>query len=525
MDQAPTPKQTNAFGWILSFFKSHLHLSLILIAFVYAAVILMLTSIATSPLFPAGYAYSSACTDPNFFLYAGKLMYQGKTPYLEFYDHKGLYVFMMNALGFSLGIGKYGVFLLEVLVCTIAFTLLFEAIIELGYGYRGILTGMLVLSWGFLITYSGNHTGEWLLPFCSLILFFAAKAITRKEEKYWFFAVFCGGLQAGMAFNSRPSDAMWGLAICLAYFLHFLRLEKKGLCLLYAILLALAGFALPFLVTVPMAISGGYLREMFDAAILQSLTYLGDHPHPFRWIYYMIVIIWIVLAGLASVYRYKHKADVDLQLVLLSNLIVGGGVNLIIARHFNYFISSYPAVVLEVVSFLYLCHNQKISFRKGMPRRIVDSSIATLCTVYTVLFFACYYTVGWDDSGAKREAAIESFISSVVPEEDMKRVDGVYCLDTNASVYLNHDISVSAKIYTMQTWWALDNPSISKQVIDYLDAEKPTWIIQGVIGAGELDKAVNEKGYKVIDYLQSHYGYVDSQGEGTAKITIWKILP
>ena len=55
--------------------------------------------------------------DSNLFRYEASLWLAGRTPYLDFYDHKGLYHVAVDALGLLIGGGsRYGIFALEILV-------------------------------------------------------------------------------------------------------------------------------------------------------------------------------------------------------------------------------------------------------------------------------------------------------------------------------------------------------------------------------------------------------------------------
>ena len=523
MEKVPNAKPIQR---IRAFFGNRPHLAFAIIALLSAFVIELFACVCTSPLYPAQYAYNDVTIDPNFFLYAGKLLNEGKTPYIDFFDHKGLYVFAMNAFGMSLGMGKAGVFIIQVLFYSISLHLFYEAIREFGWGYRGIITGTCLFFLGSVACYGGNHTGEWLLPFSSLILFFAAKAIRSGEEKWWFWAVFAGGLQAGMSFNSRPSDAMWGLAVCVAYFIHYLHAKSAPrLNILWAILIALGGFFGPFMVTIPMSIAGGYTKEMLDYVILQNLVYVGGHAQGFRWFYHFLVGLWIAVAALMSVYRIRHqKSDFDMHVFLLCNLVIGGGVNLLIARYTHYYISAFPFACVEIISFFECLKGKKVDFSTKAPRHVFDGLIATSGAFLGVLILSMSYTVGWMDTSVSQEAQIEAAIKTTIPQFDLERLDGVYCLDTNVSTYLNNNIRVSCRFYTFQTWWAIDNKQVNDAVIAYLQEKKPTWIIRGEIGANELEYEEKELGYQVVQYVESHYAIPSSFDRNTPRITIWKLI-
>src|SRR3990172_8300854 len=52
--------------------------------------------------------------DNGVFLYGGQQLLAGKTPYVDFWDHKGPLIFYINALGLLIGSGsRWGVWILE----------------------------------------------------------------------------------------------------------------------------------------------------------------------------------------------------------------------------------------------------------------------------------------------------------------------------------------------------------------------------------------------------------------------------
>ena len=90
------------FSKIVGWAKSHKRITFLLASLILATVIELFASVSTSPLYGNLYLYDNIDIDSNFFMLAGKLITEGKTPYIDFFDHKGLYVFYINTNGHEL---------------------------------------------------------------------------------------------------------------------------------------------------------------------------------------------------------------------------------------------------------------------------------------------------------------------------------------------------------------------------------------------------------------------------------------
>ena len=84
---------------------------IILSSIVAAVVTIIFASSIASPIYQ-NFRSDGFDNDPQYFLYIGRLMAEGQKPYIDIYDHKGLYIFYYYYLVNFLG-GKIGLFVLE----------------------------------------------------------------------------------------------------------------------------------------------------------------------------------------------------------------------------------------------------------------------------------------------------------------------------------------------------------------------------------------------------------------------------
>ena len=76
---------------------------------------------STSPIVEGYYSYDSAI-----FQVVGKSWIRGIVPYSQCFDHKGPFVFLMNAIGYAFGIGKTGVAIVQWLFGIVTFMFLYK---------------------------------------------------------------------------------------------------------------------------------------------------------------------------------------------------------------------------------------------------------------------------------------------------------------------------------------------------------------------------------------------------------------
>lgn len=174
-------------------------------AFVAAFLYLLLFSWSTSPL------YLTYGGDSPFFQIIGLGITQGKIPYVDLFDHKGPVPFFMDALGYSLGIGKYGIFVFQVISMTVSICLF--------YKIAGLFTtsdkkaaGAVALSLLALADFitEGNQVEEWQLPYVSLTLLLIFGYIRSGSGRHPLWKSLIYGLCFGLVLFNRPNDGvMW----------------------------------------------------------------------------------------------------------------------------------------------------------------------------------------------------------------------------------------------------------------------------------------------------------------------------
>lgn len=438
--------------------------------------ICLLASAGLSPLY-MGTSPSAVNIDCNFFRYIASLWLAGKKPYIDFFDNKGLYHLAINVIGLKLG-GRYGIWFLEVLF---AFASLYPLsfLIRHLFGdevrYRILLYVLFFAGEAFIL--SGNFEGEWILPFTSLFVCGYVEGIIKGQTKPFYWGSFFMGLSVGLALNSRPVDGLYaafGAFFCLYYAIK----HHQGLFLLYNALIALAGFALPFAIFFPIAIKGGYFREMIQAIFVQSFAYARHNSTEMD----SLTVMYKIIAGLLILlhlvlFLLERKAKVEPFDLTLFFFAIGFLADLLIVflMGYGHYLQAgigYWAVAL-IYGFDALFKKSKIPWKEW---GISLSAIGGLA--YVGVFLIGYYAGNLPFSYSYKDTQLVEEDIAYIKNHGGAPEGAVYALDCDPAVYLDGSFVAGQRFLAYQHTMVKDNPSAQKEISDYLtSSSKPTWLL------------------------------------------------
>lgn len=134
-------------------------------------------------LFPLTKTYTYA--DSSVFIYIGKMMKNGLVPYRDLFDHKGIWLYLIQYLGLVLGErGAIGIWILEVIhmIFTTWFMYKVAEMFSRDRIVKYIAVIAIVVMCGMKVYEGGNLTEEYALPWIAFALYIFLKYF--KDEKY-----------------------------------------------------------------------------------------------------------------------------------------------------------------------------------------------------------------------------------------------------------------------------------------------------------------------------------------------------
>ena len=444
----------------------------LLIAFSLSFVISLLSSDSISPIFGSfhGDAFSQ---DGVLFMYEAKAILAGKRPYLDVYDHKGLYHLGIDMLGLLMS-EAYGIFILEIIFGGVSLFLLFETLekMELSWLEKAVAVGF--FSTVRLLIGGGNTIGIWLLPFATAYLYFYVRGVKEEKEGYLYAGSIFIGIELALALDSRPLDAIYAYGGMIWLFVKSLKEHKMKLFWMN-VLIAFLFFLLTSDIFAIIAISGGYFPEMFKATFLENFIYIGRvKDFPLDQVFFRIgAVLLIALAFLFERLEKKWDASSSFKnfffIVALSVFVP----LVFLGRYLSYLLCGLSFASLWIVFFIH-------SIPKEKPAFITKTSLASFFLLGVILLGSLtpvlYYTTGVWGFEYSLNAQDEKALLETIPEED-RDGEKVFAIDCSCAVYLTLDVVSEERFYANQSWWALDNEEVIPEVITFIETKEPKWLI------------------------------------------------
>lgn len=286
------------------------------------------------------------CLDSGIFQYMGYIVTQGKIPYTDFFDHKGLVLYFINALGILIS-KQWGVLFLQIVNMTLL----------LGVWYYGLITiknkiirlSIIPISLICLYPYYsyGNLTEEWSLLFISYPIMRYIRNVEIGRSHFTNKELFTIGLCVGIITMIRMNNVapLLGILICCA--LIAVR-NKEYAYLSRSFSLIFLGWLVPIVICMMyMLFFGGLqgLKDMLFANLLFNIEYNQNHGAPPYDIEY-VKFIYKTLLPIPFVLLFCYKKS-----SYLFPLLIGYFITLITigkVHHYHYLIVFLPLIVFAI---------------------------------------------------------------------------------------------------------------------------------------------------------------------------------
>ncbi len=445
----------------------------LLLAFLAALIGCFLFATAYSPFFRIA-SYDFINKDSNFFYFAAQQILRGHKPYIDVYDHKGLYHLGITMLGILLG-GRGGVLALETLNATCTLFLVLRTVRILCEGKQLPRLFALLAATVFTMSLcSGNMEGEWVMIYIAAMLLFFVKGIRNGESKWFYIGSIFMGLEIGVSFNCRPIDAFWCVAAAIYLLVDAIR-KKTWKRFFLCAAIAFGAASIPFIIIWPIAAANGFLKEMIDAMYVHSFVYASRTG--------LVLDTWINRAVIAAVlavfvffYFIQRKEDKEIALFFLVLSIIGLSLLFVVARYPNYYWAGFPFYEITITFFLFSVAKH---FRYGKINfKVFTGACGVVVATFTVILYSLYYGPGMLDFRYESNLLYQQQIVQAIPEEVRHTPGAVLAIETDCCVYEYGDIDPNYKYFSNQAWWAVDKPEIAAEFKAYLSGEnKPQYLI------------------------------------------------
>ena len=425
-----------------AFYLKHPKLVTVIICALMSMLVVLTACSLASFLYP-NIAMQPYYNDPATFVIMGKSMAMGKIPYVEIFDHKGLYIFYITFLYAYLG--KFWIFLFMSLCMTVSLVFFVSALKELELNNRTILVGSMFFMGLYIFFAQFPGDADLIVMVGMLMLYFYIKGYKRNNDTYHLIACILAGVSAGIAMNIRPSDAMLGFAFMVFYLVKRI-LEKKIGIMLRDAALCLVALALTALPAYIHAYSGHFLNEMVDAVFLSNFKYLGSASDK------SVLLVWLsraivvgIFGGLILLWFFKHKEyklEETMFILIISGILLVIQFAIALFAHYLISVSGFIALALVItISKYHLLDEDKKS-----AKPITYAMLGVYCV--SLVFNPALYL-----SHVSRDQADIAYIKQTISEEDRK--EHTFLFSVYPGLYLNTGIDIiypdfNAQLYHMK---------------------------------------------------------------------------
>ena len=426
-------------------------------------------------------------SDESIFLYGGRIINLGLTPYVDFFDHKGPMLYVLNSVGLKVAMPNLsGVVLIQSLLICIALILVLESF------FRNSATNearkyLLFLFLAVCSIYSTIHTFGttelWALPFqlSSYVLVTRKLLQTGLEKKLRpnfiidseIFIAFTLGISFIVNFLIRPNNSTGILFVCLVNLVYsknkFTRMKittvyiSSVLIIIFLIRSQVENF------------SSGQLSLIIEQYMLYNLNYSEGlsviqkiYGSSMLLINFIKLPLFLTLVFILSVVKINSSKTPILFFLLtvftidfMSQLISGRGV------------SAYLVAILASVFNIFAYVLQNFELKEDLLNVVAGVSVILLISNLSIESLASR----WHDNFRNQIQAAEYLSQKTTPS------DKVFYLGNNPAVLVRANrTSVSKVIYIapLLSSFYLNREKLVAETLDELIADKPLYVIQNV---------------------------------------------
>lgn len=376
-------------------------------------------------------------SDASIFEYFGYAMTRGDMMYLNMFDHKGPFVFLINYLGYSLG-GAFGIKMLY-LLCTFLFFYLTYLIAKL---FTGEKQSVLVTVISFFI-YQRFFDGGWslegfIVPCISYSLLVFLKFFLDKKINKWEMIV--SGVMFAIVFFTKANMVGLWVIFCFYALVYCLYLKK------YKELITLVTnfFIGVLVVTIPLLIYlyvNGALYDMFYQSILVNLIYTGESNSGskraiLKWYIEQTNLLQINIAVVISTFfswrEYKLKS-VFYHVAFAFCVLLA----LISKRSYGHYIVVVIPLMIPYLAYFFKVISEKLSFKVFM--------LAALSLF--LIFQSDINTFKESRSKRYRNSSWKQQLVAEYIKENTNESDRIYTHRQNGTIYLYSERLSSTKFF------------------------------------------------------------------------------
>lgn len=452
--------------------------------------------------------------DSSMFIYFGKAMAQGYTPYVDMFDHKGIVLFWIEQLGVSISQNSVGIWLVEISFLLITFIFLIKTV-KL-FTKNLIIAGMSLFlnSWIFIsASQGGNFSETYALAFISISLFLFSKFIFGNKLTNLELSII--GITGALTFFTRANMISLWIVMCIAILIKLISIKQYKELLRIICWIFLGGVLVCGIIVVYGLVNNS-LSEMFYQTFKLNIQYssgngiLDKYKTAVSFILYMKDNnILIFLAFTVLIYALCKEKKLKNEIVLFYLLIVYAIVTFMMVilsgrYYLHYFIIMIPPlVILFGLAFTWLQRNWQVHTMTWLMIGVV------IFTLGNSVASGMNIVVDRNISTTNQKlVSLETNISRYI-KNNSKSQDKIYVHALNANIYLLSNRFSNSKFFVLPSLDYTKFPDLQKEFKEDMVSNPPKFIVlkKSIYESSKLDdQRMNET---MVKLLNANYSIVN----------------
>lgn len=438
-------------------------LTFVVLAFLF----ILLFSYSTSPLF------AIETGDSSVFKMMGHVLLNGGVPYVDYFDHKGPYLYLINAIGESIS-PTWGLFPLQVLCMSLSLWLWYKTarlFVRPTYAFGIVLLTMV----SFLGVYeNGNLSEEWSLLPCSLCVYLSLSYLVNcpsERHRYWRSLLY--GLCFGFVFLIRPNDAVMICGgVMTGIFLYIVIRQKQYVSALVNALTFFLGAAVMAAPWIAYFATHNALSAFYFGLIGFNIDYNEGVLYNLMFIYRnkKLLFICLISIGLIITAKKQNLLWIAIPITLFTILLFGR------KNYPHYYIIITPSIILLYASMLFCQRNKMlIAIFAILPFIIFPYMNDGVREIKRTAKQIVTGGIGQHLNGLKIDVSEAKHLLSFVPEEER---DSIWNYGDYFSSYFHHcGITAQNSVPPVIAQYRQPFPEEMQKQQDLI-SKKPLWIFK-----------------------------------------------
>lgn len=430
-----------------------------------ATILLLLAAHSTSPL------SNFLGSDSVMYRLMGQCWHNGDTIYVDLFDNKGPYLYLIQLLGICISPERWGIFILQILN--------FACIFELLYRITNIFTSnclkqILSIGLSILLCLSifegSNLTEDWSLNFILLPLYLSLKWLIKSSHSpHPYSATFLYGVCFGIISMIRINNTaiMCGIILGLAV-IYITRKQFKALAYqAISFILGLISATLPIIIYFSLI---GAIDDMVYATILYNIKYskvwptIVDTP---IWQNAMRLLPCGLIAIISLLYDYRHKTKLSYIIIPAAAITFAAFINS--SGFYHYFVLVIPLFFLAITLSLEL-------HRWVAPLAILSLLINPLYADRIQTNAKLLQKNNTIFTNVTPNYHPYSQITAKIPDEERDSVFGYNLSLIQNDIFLHMNAIPTLKYSYMHDEISLVDSIVRNEIHNYMTTQRPLWI-------------------------------------------------